>query len=50
MTIFKTTKFKFDTLLKECVNWHFLNKTVTINIKDEIEDEDEIISFKGGIS
>ncbi len=47
--IFITTKFKFDTLAERMRELAYLNKNVTIKIKDEIEDEEETFHFKGGI-
>jgi DNA gyrase subunit B len=47
--IFKTTKFNFDTLAARMRELAYLNKTITISIKDEIEDEEETFHFKGGI-
>ena len=48
-TIFKSTKFKFDTLSERMRELAFLNKSITINIKDEIEGENESYHYKGGI-
>jgi len=48
-TIFKTTKFKFDTLSERMRELAFLNRNITINIKDDIEDEKESFHYKGGI-
>jgi DNA gyrase subunit B len=47
--IFTTTKFKFETLAERMRELAYLNKTVTIIIKDEIEGEEETYHFKGGI-
>ena len=47
--IFKVTKFNFETLAERMRELAYLNKTVTINIKDEIEGEEESFRFKGGI-
>lgn len=47
--IFKTTKFKFETLAERMRELAYLNKDVTITIKDELEGEEEIYHFKGGI-
>ncbi len=47
--IFTTTKFKFETLAERMRELAYLNKTVTIVIKDEIEAEEETYHFKGGI-
>jgi DNA gyrase subunit B len=48
-TIFNTTKFKFDTLSERMRELAFLNRNITINIKDEIEDEAESFHYKGGL-
>ena len=48
-TIFKTVKFKFDTLSERMRELAFLNRSITINIKDEIEDENESFHYKGGL-
>ncbi len=48
-TIFNTTKFKFDTLSERMRELAFLNRNITINIKDEIEEEDESFHYKGGL-
>lgn len=48
-TIFKTTKFMFDVLAGRMRELAFLNKNITINIKDEIEGEGESYHYKGGI-
>jgi DNA gyrase subunit B len=47
--IFKITKFNFDTLAARMRELAYLNKTVIIKIKDEIEGDDETFHFKGGI-
>ncbi len=47
--IFKTTKFKFDTVAERMRELAYLNKTITIMVKDEIEGEDETYHFKGGL-
>ncbi len=47
--IFKTTKFNFDTLAERMRELAYLNKTVTITIKDENENLEEKFKFKGGI-
>jgi DNA gyrase subunit B len=48
--IFKATKFKFDTLAERMRELAYLNKTITISIKDERnEGEEEIFHFKGGL-
>jgi len=47
--IFKATKFKFDTVAERMRELAYLNKTITILVKDEIEGEDETYHFKGGL-
>jgi DNA gyrase subunit B len=47
--IFKTTKFKFETLAERMRELAYLNKNVTIRIKDEIEGDEENFHFKGGL-
>lgn len=48
--IFKTTKFKFDTLAERMRELAYLNKTVTIIMKDERENgEEAVYHYKGGI-
>lgn len=47
--IFKVTKFKFDTVAERMRELAYLNKSVTIVVKDEIEGEEETFHFKGGI-
>lgn len=48
-TIFKTTKFNFDIVIERMRELAYLNKEVTITIKDEIENLEEIFHFKGGL-
>ncbi|MCK9424925.1 MAG: DNA topoisomerase (ATP-hydrolyzing) subunit B [Ignavibacteriaceae bacterium] len=47
--IFKITKFKFDTIAERMRELAYLNKTITIIIRDEIENEEETFHFKGGL-
>jgi DNA gyrase subunit B len=48
--IFKAVKFKFDTLAERMRELAYLNKTITISIKDERNGgEEEIFHFKGGL-
>ena len=47
--IFKTVKFNFETLTERMRELAYLNKNVTIVIKDLIEKEEEVFKFKGGI-
>jgi DNA gyrase subunit B len=48
-TIFKQTKFKFDTVIERMRELAFLNKNITIRVKDEVEGEDETFHSKGGL-
>ncbi len=47
--IFKVTKFKFDTIAERMRELAYLNKNVTIRIKDDRNGEDETFHFKGGL-
>ncbi|MBU2491045.1 MAG: DNA topoisomerase (ATP-hydrolyzing) subunit B [Bacteroidetes bacterium] len=47
--IFKSTKFNFETIAERMRELAYLNKTITIIVKDEIENEDETYHFKGGL-
>ncbi len=47
--IFKTTKFNFDTVSERMRELAYLNKDVTISLKDEAEGEEVTYRFKGGI-
>ena len=48
--IFSTTEFKFDTLAERMRELAYLNKTITIKIKDERNGgEEETYHFKGGM-
>lgn len=48
--IFKLTKFKFDVLAERMRELAYLNKTITIHIKDlRNGGEEEIFHFKGGL-
>jgi DNA gyrase subunit B len=48
--IFKTTSFKFDTVTERMRELAYLNKNITINIKDERNGGEEVsYHFKGGI-
>jgi len=47
--IFNVTKFKFSTLSERMRELAYLNKNVSISVKDEIEGDDETYHFKGGI-
>jgi DNA gyrase subunit B len=47
--IFTTTKFKFETLSERMRELAYLNKTISISLKDEIEGEEEVYHYKGGL-
>lgn len=49
--IFKNTEFRFDTLAGRMRELAYLNKNITINIKDNREGskEEEVYHYKGGI-
>lgn len=47
--IFKSTKFHFDTLAERMRELAYLNKTVTMFIKDEIDGDEAEYHFKGGL-
>ncbi len=47
--IFTTTKFKFETLAERMRELAYLNKTISIALKDEIEGEEEVYHYKGGL-
>jgi len=47
--IFKSTKFKFDTVAERMRELAYLNRNITIEVKDEIEGESETYHFKGGL-
>ena len=48
--IFKAFKFKFDTVAERMRELAYLNKTVTISIKDERNGGEEVVfHFKGGL-
>lgn len=47
--IFKATKFNFDTVSERMRELAYLNKDVTISLKDEAEGEEVTYRFKGGI-
>ena len=49
MEIFKVDKFKFDTIAERMRELAYLNKDVTINIKDLRNGERESFHFKGGL-
>ncbi len=47
--IFKTTKFHFDTVAERMRELAYLNKDVTMILKDEAEKQEETYRFKGGL-
>ncbi|MHB8578331.1 MAG: DNA topoisomerase (ATP-hydrolyzing) subunit B [Ignavibacteriaceae bacterium] len=47
--IFKTNKFKFDTLAERMRELAYLNKNITIKISDERTGEGDTFHFKGGL-
>ena len=47
--IFKVTKFQFDTVAERMRELAYLNKEVTMVLKDEAEDQEETYKFKGGL-
>ncbi|MFO7446258.1 MAG: DNA topoisomerase (ATP-hydrolyzing) subunit B [Ignavibacteriaceae bacterium] len=47
--IFKTTRFKFDTVAERMRELAYLNKTISIKITDERDGEEETFHFKGGL-
>ena len=47
--IFKATSFKFDTISDRMRELAYLNKNITIKIKDERDGEEETFHFKGGL-
>ncbi|MDT3695346.1 MAG: DNA topoisomerase (ATP-hydrolyzing) subunit B [Ignavibacterium sp.] len=47
--IFKTTKFNFETVAERMRELAYLNKEVTMILKDEVEEQEESYRFKGGL-
>ena len=47
--IFKATKFNFDTVAERMRELAYLNKDVTMILKDEAENHEETYRFKGGL-
>jgi len=47
--IFKVTKFKFDTLAERMKELAYLNKTISIKLRDERDNEEETYHYKGGL-
>ncbi len=48
-TIFKNTKFNFDTVAERMRELAYLNKDVTMILKDERDGAEETFRFKGGL-
>ncbi|MBM4172365.1 MAG: DNA topoisomerase (ATP-hydrolyzing) subunit B [Ignavibacteria bacterium] len=47
--IFKTIKFNFETVAERMRELAYLNKDVTMILRDETADEEETFRFKGGL-
>ena len=47
--IFKTVKFNFDTVAERMRELAYLNKEVTMILKDETDNQEETYKFKGGL-
>lgn len=47
--IFKTTKFNFETVAERMRELAYLNKEVTMILKDEADNHEETYHFKGGL-
>lgn len=47
--IFKVTKFKFGTIAERMRELAYLNKTISIILKDIVEEENETFHYKGGL-
>ncbi len=47
--IFKTTKFNFETVAERMRELAYLNKEVTMILKDEVDGQEETYRFKGGL-
>jgi DNA gyrase subunit B len=47
--IFKVTKFNFDTVAERIRELAYLNKDVTMTLKDENDGQEEVYKFKGGL-
>jgi DNA gyrase subunit B len=48
-TIFKTTKFNFETVAERMRELAYLNKDVTMILRDERDGSEETFRFKGGL-
>ncbi len=47
--IFKTTKYHFDTVAERLRELAYLNKEVTMTLRDESDGAEEVYKFKGGL-
>ncbi len=47
--IFKVVKFKFETLAERMMELAYLNKAISITIRDENENEEATYHYKGGL-
>ncbi|MFH0734700.1 MAG: DNA topoisomerase (ATP-hydrolyzing) subunit B [bacterium] len=47
--IFKVIKFKFETLAERMMELAYLNKTISITIRDDNENEETTYHYKGGL-
>ena len=47
--IFKATKFNFETVAERMRELAYLNKEVTMILKDEVDGQEETYRFKGGL-
>jgi len=47
--IFKNIKFHFDTVAERLRELAYLNKEVTMTLKDEADNQEEVYKFKGGL-
>ena len=47
--VFKTTKFNFETIAERMRELAYLNKEVTMILKDEADGQEETYRFKGGL-
>ncbi|MGB9748911.1 MAG: DNA topoisomerase (ATP-hydrolyzing) subunit B [Candidatus Woesearchaeota archaeon] len=49
-SIFETLDFSFETLLSRLRELSFLNKGITIMLKDERTNKEEVLNYEGGLS
>lgn len=47
--IFKTTKFRFDTLAERMRELAYLNRNISIKMRDDRDGEEVLFHFKGGL-